>query len=215
MKVGVLGTGDVGRALGKGFVTLGHEVKLGAREPGNQKAVAWAKELGPNASSGTFREAAAFGELVVLATLGSAYESVLKAAGPESFEGKVVIDSTNPLDLSKGMPPGLLVGNTDSGGEQVQRALPGARVVKAFNIVNNGAMFRPQHADGPAEMLIAGNDKPAKEQVTAILHDFGWSNVTDLGPIQASRQLESLCITWVLYGMATGGWTHALKFIKK
>src|SRR2546427_10148153 len=101
MKVGILGTGDVGKALGRGFVTLGHEVKMGAREAGNAKAAAWAKEAGPKASAGTFQEAAKFGEVVVLATLGTATEDVLRAAGPDSFKGKPVLDATNPLDVSK------------------------------------------------------------------------------------------------------------------
>jgi len=215
MKIGILGTGEVGRALGKGFVTLGHEVKLGRREAKNEKAAAWVKEMGARASSGTFADVAAFGDILVLATHGDAYESVLTAAGAQNFKGKVVIDTTNPLDFSKGMPPVLTVGHTDSGGEQVQRFLPDARVVKAFNIVGNTSMFRPSFADGPPDMLICGNDKAAKEQVTKILNDFGWPNVTDLGPIQISRSLEPLCITWVLYGAATGGWNHAFKIIKK
>ncbi|HWP09736.1 MAG TPA: NAD(P)-binding domain-containing protein [Polyangiaceae bacterium] len=215
MKIGILGTGDVGRSLGKGFVTLGHEAKLGGREAKNEKAIAWANDMGPLASSGTFADAAAFGELIVLATHGVAYESVLTGAGAQNLKGKVVIDTTNPLDFSKGMPPSLAVGHTDSGGEQVQRFVPDARVVKAFNIVGNTSMFRPSFPDGPPDMLICGNDAAAKEQVTKILHDFGWSNVTDLGSIQLSRILEPLCIAWVIYGAATGGWNHAFKIIKK
>jgi len=215
MKVGILGTGDVGRALAKGFLTLGHEVKLGAREASNEKVAAWAKEAGPKASNGTFADAAEFGEVVVLCTLGSAYESVLKAAGPQRLEGKVLIDTTNPLDFSKGMPPRLAVGHTDSGGEQVQRTVPGARVVKAFNIVGNSSMFRPEFPGGPPDMLICGNDKNAKERVTGILNDFGWPTVVDFGGIESSRYLEPLCITWVLYGVATGGWSHAFKMIRK
>jgi predicted dinucleotide-binding enzyme len=215
MKVGILGTGDVGRAIGKGFITLGHEVKLAGREAANPKAVAWVKEMGPKASTGTFADAASFGDLVVLCTLGTAYESVLAAAGPERLAGKVLIDTTNPLDFSKGRPPRLAVGHTDSGGEQVQRTVPGARVVKAFNIVGNPSMFRPDFPGGPPDMLICGNDAEAKKTVTTVLHDFGWPNVVDFGGIESSRYLESLCITWVLYGAATGGWNHALKFLRK
>jgi len=215
MKIGILGTGDVARAIGKGFITLGHEVKLGGRETQNEKGAAWAKEMGAKASTGTFADAAAFGELVVLSTLGSAYEAVLKAAGPERLGGKVLIDTTNPLDFSKGMPPRLSVGHTDSGGEQVQRAVPGARVVKAFNIVGNASMFRPDFPGGPPDMLICGNDADAKKQVTTILHDFGWPQVTDLGGIESSKYLEALCITWVLFGVAKGSWNHALKFVQK
>src|SRR6059036_2118273 len=116
MRIGILGTGDVGKALGKGFITLGHDVKMGGRDAASEKARAWAKEMGPKASVGTFGDAAAFGEIAVLATLGSANESALKAAGPEKFRGKVVIDATNPLDFTSGRPK-LAVGHTDSGGE--------------------------------------------------------------------------------------------------
>jgi 8-hydroxy-5-deazaflavin:NADPH oxidoreductase len=214
MKIGILGTGDVGKAIGKGFITLGHEVKMGAREAGNPKAEAWAKEMGNKASAGSFADAAAFGEVVVLATLGSVTQSVLEQAGPERLEGKVVIDTTNPLDYAKGRPPGLLYGPNDSGGERVQRQIPGARVVKAFNIVGNSLMFRPELPGGPPDMLIAGNDAAAKKKTAEILKDFGWPTV-DLGGIEASRYLEAMCIVWVLYGVATGGWSHAFKVLHK
>jgi predicted dinucleotide-binding enzyme len=214
MKVGILGTGDVGKALGKGFITLGHEVKMGAREASNPKAQAFAKEQGPRASTGTFAEAAKFGDLVVLATLGAANAAVLAQAGPDNLRGKVVIDATNPLDMSKGPPPRLAITGQDSGGEQVQRQLPDSHVVKAFNIVGNTLMFRPQLPGGPPDMLIAGNDEGAKSKVAAILTDFGWST-TDLGGIEVSRHLEAMCIVWVLFGMRTGAWNHAFKLLRK
>ena len=214
MKVGVLGTGDVGRALGRAFVTLGHEVTLGAREPNNQKAVAWATEHGATASAGTFAEAAEFGELVLVATLGAAVESALKAAGPDRFAGKIVIDTTNPLDFSKGMPPGLSISGNDSGGELVQRTLPKAHVVKAFNTVGNAHMFRPDFPGGPPEMFYCGNDEGAKQRVGALLEEFGFHPV-DVGGIQASRYLEGMCIVWVLYGAKMGGWNHAFKMLRK
>src|SRR5574341_712718 len=129
MKIGVLGSGDVGKALGKGFVALGHEVKMGSRNATNEKALAWAKEMGPKASAGTFADAASFGEIVVLATLGSANEAALRSAGPAKLRGKVVIDVTNPLDFSGGMPPKLAIVGNDSAGERVQRLLPEAQVV--------------------------------------------------------------------------------------
>ena len=215
MKIGVLGTGDVGKALGKGFLALGHEVKMGAREAGNEKAAAWAKEMGPKASAGTFADAAAFGDLVVLATLGVANESALAAAGPDRLRGKIVIDTTNPLDFSGGMPPKLAVSGNDSGGERVQRQLPGAKVVKAFNTVGNTLMFKPDLPGGPPDMLICGNDEGAKKQMAGILKDFGWGAVYDLGGIEASRYLEAMCIVWVLYGARTGGWNHAFKLLRK
>src|SRR5262245_52007038 len=107
MKVGILGTGDVGKALGRGFIALGHEVKMGGREASNPKATAWAREAGAKASAGTFADAAKFGEIVVLATMGTATEDVLRGVGTEPFKGKPVLDATNPLDMSKGMPPKL------------------------------------------------------------------------------------------------------------
>jgi predicted dinucleotide-binding enzyme len=213
MRIGILGTGGVGQALGRGFVTLGHEVKMGSRDAGNDKALAWANEAGPKASAGTFAEAASHGEVVVLATLGGANESALKAAGPQTLRGKVVIDATNPLDFSGGAPK-LAVGHTDSGGEQVQRLLPGARVVKAFNTVGNAHMFRPRFPGGPPDMFICGNHDDAKKQVADILSDFGWGTV-DLGPIESSRYLEPMCVAWVLYGARTGTWNHAFKLLRK
>jgi 8-hydroxy-5-deazaflavin:NADPH oxidoreductase len=214
MKIGILGTGDVGRALGKGFLALGHEVKMGGREANNEKAAAWVEQAGPKASAGTFADAAAFGELVVLSTLGAANKAALEQAGAANLAGKVLIDTTNPLDFSKGMPPGLFVSGTDSGGEQVQRFAPGARVVKAFNIAGNAHMFKPDFPGGPPDMLICGNDEAAKKQVTALLKDFGWPT-TDLGGIECSRYLEAMCIVWVLYGARTGGWNHAFKMLRK
>src|SRR5262245_61617914 len=174
MLVGILGTGDVAKALGNGFVTLGHEVKMGSRSATNEKAVAWAKSAGPKASVGTFEDAAKFGEVLLLCTLGEANESAISLAKAENFANKVVIDTTNPLDFSGGMPPKLAVSGNDSGGERVQRLLPNAKVVKAFNTVGNAFMFRPEFPGGPPDMFICGNDDGAKKKVTEILGDFGW-----------------------------------------
>jgi predicted dinucleotide-binding enzyme len=213
MNVGILGTGDVGKALGKGFIALGHPVKIGARDARNPKATAWAKEAGAKASVGTFADAASFGELVVLATLGVANESALKLAGPETLRGKVVIDATNPLDFSGGMPPTLAVSGNDSGGEQVQRLLTDAYVVKAFNTVGNAFMFRPDFPGGPPDMFIAGNSDDAKKTVTGILKDFGWG-VVDVGGIESSRYLEAMCMVWVLSAMRANNWNQAFKMLR-
>jgi predicted dinucleotide-binding enzyme len=215
MKIGVLGSGDVGKALGKGFVTLGHEVKMGSREAGNDKALAWAKEMGARASVGTFAEAAAFADLVVLATLGMASEAVLGQAGPERMRGKILIDATNPIDASGGIPPKLGVTGNDSGGERVQRLVPGAQVVKAFNTVGNALMFRPELPGGPPDMFIAGNDEAAKQKVTALIKDFGWGAVHDLGGIESSRYLEAMCLVWVLSAARGGHWDQAFKLLRK
>jgi len=213
MNVGILGTGDVGRALGKGFIALGHAVKLGARDARNDKALAWAREMGAAASAGTFAEAASFGDIVVLATLGSANESALTMAGVETFQGKILIDTTNPLDFSRGMPPKLAISGDDSGGEQVQRLLPAAQVVKAFNTVGNAFMFRPKFPGGPPDMFIAGNSDAAKKTVSEILKDFGWG-VVDVGGIESSRYLEAMCLVWVLSAMRGGSWNQAFKMLK-
>lgn len=213
MKVGILGTGDVGRALGTGFVTLGHDVMMGSRSPANEQARAWAEESGPRAATGTFADAASFGEVVVLATLGQANESALGMAGPEHLAGKVVIDATNPLDFSAGIPPTLAVTGDDSGGERVQRLLPGADVVKAFNTAGNALMFRPSLPGGPPDMFICGESEDAKAKVGDLLHDFGWG-VVDVGGIESSRYLEAMCMVWVLAGARSNHWNQAFKLLR-
>lgn len=215
MKIGVLGTGDVGKALGKGFIALGHDVKMGSRSAANEKALGWANEMGPKASVGTFADAAAFGELVVLATLGVANEEVLKSTSSEPFRGKVVIDATNPLDFSCGMPPKLAIVGNDSGGERVQKLLPSAHVVKAFNTVGNPFMFRPEFPGGPPDMFIAGNNEQAKKKVSGILKDFGWGAVHDLGGIEGARYLEAMCMVWVFSAIGGGNWNQAFKLLRK
>jgi predicted dinucleotide-binding enzyme len=214
MNVGILGTGDVGKALGKGFIALGHAVKMGARDASNASALAWTRAMGTQASAGSFADAASFGEVVVLATLGVANESALEMAGREKFAGKVLIDTTNPLDFSGGMPPKLAVSGSDSAGERVQRLLPDAHVVKAFNTVGNAFMFRPAFAGGPPDMFIAGNNDDAKKTVAGILRDFGWG-VVDLGPIESSRYLEAMCMVWVLSAMRANNWNQAFKMLRK
>jgi predicted dinucleotide-binding enzyme len=213
MKIGILGTGDVGRSLGHGFAALGHEVKMGARTAGHEKAMAWASENGASASQGTFAEAAAFGEILVVATLGSVLPEVVRQAGPQNFSGKVVIDPTNPLDFSAGQPD-LKPKGTDSGGEVLQRAIPDAKVVKAFNTINNTLMFRPKMDCGPPDMFIAGNDADAKKTVTRILNEFGWPTVYDFGGIEQSRWLEAMCIAWVLACRSANSWRLGFKMLR-
>ncbi len=214
MKVGILGTGDVGQVLGAGLASLGHDVKMGSREPNADKVKTWVQKTGARASAGTFAQAAEFGELIVLATLWSGTENALKLARTENFKGKVVIDATNPLAFAPNAPPHLALGHTDSGGEQVQRWLAGARVVKAFNTVGNAHMVKPQFAGGPPDMFICGNDEAAKKTVTGILDAFGWA-VIDIGGIGGARLLEPMCILWVAYGIRSGSWNHAFKLLRK
>ncbi|HEY6224599.1 MAG TPA: hypothetical protein VIW26_12505 [Gemmatimonadales bacterium] len=145
----------------------------------------------------------------------SGTENVIRLAGPDNFAGKVVIDTTNPLDSSHGPPPRLAVGFDDSAGEQVQRWLPQARVVKAFNIVGNAFMVQPQFPGGPPDMFICGNDAAAKQTVTDICRSFGWPGALDLGGIEMARYLEPLAMVWIVYGFGTGSWNHAFKLLRK
>lgn len=212
MKVGVFGTGDVGRAIGNGFIALGHEVMMGSRKAGNEKAVEWANGA-ERASEGSFEDAAKFGEMVVLATLGTATVEVLKQAGLDNLKGKLVWDTTNPLDFSTGAPQ-LAIAGHDSLGEQIQKAALEAKVVKVFNTVGNALMFKPELPGGPPTMFIAGNDDGAKQQTAEMLTDWGWET-SDIGGIEGSRYLEAMCLTWVLHGIKTGTWTHAFKLLSK
>jgi predicted dinucleotide-binding enzyme len=212
MKIGILGSGEVGQKLADGLVAIGHTVKMGTRSP--DKVSTWAARHGGKASVGSFSDAASFGEIAVLATSWEGTSSALQLAGAGNFSGKVVIDVTNPLDFSKGVPPRLAVGRDDSGGETVQRLLPGARVVKAFNIVGNPHMFRPDFPGGPPTMFICGSDGSAKKQATEILDAFGWETV-DIGGIEMSRLLEPLAMLWIMYYFKTGTGNHAFKLLQK
>jgi 8-hydroxy-5-deazaflavin:NADPH oxidoreductase len=214
MKIGVLGSGDVGQALGSGLISIGHEVKMGSREAGNEKCRAWVAKSGARASQGTFADAAAFADLAVLATLWSGTENVIQQAEPGNLAGKVVIDATNPLVFTPNEPPSLALGHTDSGGEQVQRWLPKSRVVKCFNIVGNAHMVHPDFPGGPPDMFLCGNDTEAKKTVTGICQAFGWP-VIDIGGIEGARLLEPICILWVLYGIRSKSWNHAFKLLRK
>lgn len=211
VRVGVLGSGDVGKVLAAGFASLGHEVTIGSRDP--EKLREWAS-ASARVSAGTFAEAAQFGDILVIATLGTGTLDAIRLAGLDAFDGKVVIDATNPLDFSKGMPPTLFVGATDSLGEQVQRLIPKARVVKAFNTVGNAHMIHPQFPGGPPDMFLCGNDAEGKKIVSQICEAFGWG-VADIGGIEGSRYLEPMCMTWVLYGALNSSWNHAFKLLRK
>ncbi|MBP1768740.1 MAG: putative oxidoreductase, coenzyme F420-dependent [Candidatus Aminicenantes bacterium] len=162
---------------------------------------------------GSFAEAAAFGEMAVLATLWIGTENAIKLAGPQNLAGKIVIDTTNPLDFSAGAPR-LSIGHVDSAGERVQRWLPQSKVVKAFNHVGNAHFINPRFPDGPPTMFICGNDEGAKKTMTGLLEVFGWS-VIDLGGIEGSRLLEPLAMLWITYGFRTNTWSHAFKLLRR
>jgi predicted dinucleotide-binding enzyme len=208
MRFGVLGTGTVGQAIGGKLVSLGHEVTMGSRQAGNEKAVAWAAEAGDGAGEGTFADAAGFGEVLVNATAGTASLEALEAAGAENLAGKVLIDVSNPLDFSQGMPPVLSVCNDDSVAERIQRAFPDARVVKALNTINASVMVAPGDLGGSTTVFVCGNDEGAKAQVVELLRSFGWGegNVLDLGDVTAARGTEMYVPLWVrMYGaLGTG-----------
>jgi hypothetical protein len=208
MKVAILGSGDVAQALGRGFAGRGHEVMIGSRTPDSEKLQAWKKAAGKKASTGTSERAVMFGEVVVIATLGAGAKEAIGLAGPQNFAGKVVIDVTNPLDFSKGMPPGLFVGTSDSLGEQNQRLIPRAQVVKAFNTVSSIQMIDPKVKGAPATMMICGDDAAAKKKVEAILKEFGWARVMDVGGIDGARWLEAIVPLWVRVGAALNTWQH-------
>ncbi len=208
-KVGILGSGNVGQRLGGGFARHGFDVMLGSREP--SKLADWKSKTDGRVSTGTFSQAASHGPIVVLATHGEGTESAIEIAGPERFRRKLVIDATNPLDFSRGMPPGLFVGTTDSLGERVQRKVPDARVVKCFNTVSNLQMIDPKFSEGTPRMLICGNDAGAKEETRLLLLDLGWPGILDVGGIEAARWLEALVPLWVRVGQSLNTFQHAFK----
>lgn len=211
MKVGILGSGDVAKALGKGFLTLGHEVKLGSRDAA--KVAGWSDHA--SASAGTFADAAAFGEVVVVAVKGTVAVDAVKLAGEDALAGKTVLDATNPIADA---PPvnGVLqffTGPNDSLMERLQAAVPSAHFVKAFSCVGNPFMFRPTFPGGPPTMFICGNDDGAKAKTREILADFGW-DVEDIGKVEGARAIEPLCQLWCAPGLSRGQWTHAFKLLK-
>jgi predicted dinucleotide-binding enzyme len=210
-RVGILGSGVVGQALGKGFVSCGYETRIGSRTPGSARLRSWARKAGGKASTGTFAQTAAYGEMIVLATLGAATEEIIDLAGPSNFRGKLLVDVTNPLDFSKGMPPGLFVGLTDSLGERIQRKLPQAKVVKCFNTVGNSQMVNPTFKD--VEMLICGDDPEAKRRVEGMLKEFGWKGAIDVGGIDGARWLEALVPLWVRVGARLDSRNHVFKVL--
>ena len=213
MRVGVLGTGMVGRALATKLVALGHEVVMGSRQAGNPKATAWAAASGPSGSSGTFADAARSGELVVNATGGGVSLEALDMAGADNLAGKVLVDVANPLQRTPGVGQTLSVCNTDSLGEQIQRRFPDARVVKTLNTVNADVMVRPSIVPGSHTMFLSGNDAAAKGQVRALLESFGWppADLLDLGDIGAARGMEMFLPLWLRLASATGSWRLNVK----
>jgi predicted dinucleotide-binding enzyme len=213
MKIGVLGSGDVGKTLASGFIKHGHEAMLGTRTPARLSD--WAAQ-NPAGSVGTFDEAAAFAEMIVLAVKGDAAVDVLRSTGAANLTGKTVIDATNPI---KKAPPvnGVLQFFTtfdESLMEQLQSEFKDANFVKAFNSVGQALMVNPQFDGVKPTMFICGNDATAKRSVSGILDQFGWE-VADMGSAEAARAIEPLCMLWCIPGLLRNEWSHAFKLLKK
>jgi len=204
MKIGVLGTGTVGAAVATKLVEIGHEVRMGARDSGNEKARRWTSGAGRGASQGTFADAASFGDIVFNCTLGTASLDALRAAGAENLRGKVLVDVSNPLDFSKGMPPVLSTLQGDSQGESIQRAFPEVRVVKTLNTVNAQVMGHPERTGGDSDLFLCGNDAEAKSRIRKLLAEMGWKSVIDLGDIRGSRGMEAYLLLWLTLWGALG-----------
>jgi 8-hydroxy-5-deazaflavin:NADPH oxidoreductase len=213
MKVGIIGSGVVGQTLAAGFLKHGHQVEIGTRDPAKLKD--WSAK-NPGAAVKSFAEAAAFGDVVVLAVGGEVAQQALTLIGSSALQGKTVIDACNPIG---GGPPvnGVLsffTPQNQSLMEQLQKAYPSAHFVKAFNSVGSGQMVNPEFASGRPTMFICGNDKDAKKTVERILEQFGW-DIEDMGAIEAARPIEALCMLWCIPGIGKNDWTpHAFKLLR-
>ncbi|MEM9393464.1 MAG: NAD(P)-binding domain-containing protein [Pseudomonadota bacterium] len=199
MKYAVLGTGMVGHTLATKLVSLGHQVRMGARDPDNAKAAEWALFYGAQAGHGTFADVARWADRVIFAVSGARIEIVAAAVGESAVSGKTVIDVTNPLDFSRGMPPVLVpqLSNTTSAAEVLQAALPSAKVVKTLNTMNHEIMVAPQRVPGAHDVFLSGDHEDAKADVRALLAEFGWSAPIDLGPLAAARGTEGMMPFWL------------------
>src|SRR5271157_1263715 len=211
MKIGILGSGDVGQALGRGFASRGYSVRIGSRKPEDEKLAGWLEEVGERGSTGTLADTAAYGEMIVMAVKGNAVEDALRIAGTKNFANKVVIDVTNPLYFSKGNPPSIFTWGSESLAEKIQQTVIKAKVVKCWNIVPNSMMVDPQIAGTKPTMMICGNDDDAKATVTGILQEFGWDDIVDIGNVEGARYLEALVALWARVGIARGTYNHAFK----
>lgn len=201
MKIGIFGTGVVGKTIGSRLIELGYEVMMGSRTPENENAVAWLNTHQKNASIGTFADVSKFAEIIFNCTKGEISLEVMKLAGLENLANKTIIDLANPLDFSKGFPPSLSICNTNSLGEEIQKLLPNSFVVKTLNTMNCELMARPDKLTGKHDVFICGNDDAAKSKVKELLSKFGWASPIDLGDITNARGTEMLLPIWVrLYG---------------
>lgn len=214
MKIGIIGSGDVGKSLGSGLALIGHEVMIGSRDPSRNDLKEWHKDS-QNKQVGSPTEAAAFGDIAILAVAWHASEDVLSGIRPQ-LSGKIVIDVTNPLVFDEDDTPQLSIGFTISAGEIVQQILADSHVVKTLNIVNHRSMVQPAFRGGPPVMFLCGNNSSAKKKVRELLIDMGWQDINDIGSIEKARLLEPLCLTWIAYGQLheETDFNHAFSVIK-
>lgn len=214
MTIGIMGSAEVGQALGHGFLTEGHSVMMGTRNPRKEEVLKWQRSHAA-AEIGDFRETARFGEILVLCVPGTSIEEVIRLAEPGNFGGKIVIDVTNPIAPGAAVNGVLkfMTGPNESLMEGTQRLLPEARLVKAFNSVGSAFMYKPKFPGGPPTMFICGNDTAAKQTVTDILTAFGWET-EDMGRAEGARAIEPLCLLWCIPGFLRNQWTHAFKLLK-
>ncbi len=208
MKIGILGSGDVGKTLAAGFLKHGHEIMAGTRTP--EKLAEWQLKY-PRIRVASFEEVAKFGEVIVLAVKGQAARDALVAAGVDHLTGKIVIDATNPISDAAPVNGvlGFFTDLNESLMERLQREFSAARFVKAFNSVGAGCMVNPQFSGTPT-MFICGNDDVAKKAVSGILAQFGWETA-DMGKVEAARAIEPLCMLWCIPGFLRNDWFHAFK----
>ncbi len=215
MKAGILGSGIVGRVLASAFLKEGYDVMLGTRDIAKEDVAMW-KAANPEGHTGTFAEAAAFADIIVLAAGGTVVKNVIDMAGIANFSGKLVIDATNPI-VQAAPDNGVLHFFTSlnrSLMEDIQEQIPGAHVVKAFSCIGNAFMYKPDFNGEKPTMFICGNDEDAKKTVTGILTAFGFETA-DMGKVEAARAIEPLCILWCIPGITKGQWNHAFKLLKK
>jgi hypothetical protein len=215
MKVGIIGSGIVGRVLATAFLKEGHQVMLGSRYVSKAEVVKWLAE-NPTGQAGDFSNTTIFGELVVIAVKGSIALNAVEICGVDNFNGKTVIDATNPIAE---LPPvnGVLqffTGPNESLFEKIQTLIPQANLVKSFSCVGNAFMYKPDFNGVQPTMFICGNNEASKQTVTSILTAFGWETA-DMGKQEAARAIEPLCMLWCIPGMVSGQWSHAFKLLKK
>jgi len=215
-KIGVLGTGIVGKTIANRLLQLGYEVKMGSRTSNNEKALNWLSTAGQNSQIGTFEEVTSQSDIIFNCTKGESAEEAIRLSGIENLKSKIVIDLSNPLDFSNGMPPTLIpqYANTWSMGEAIQQLCPDTFVVKTLNMVNCEVMVNANLPGEPASMFICGNNESAKKEVSNLLNEFGWNDIIDLGDIGAARGMEMLLPIWLRLWKATGTGHLAFKIVR-